>query len=526
MLRHIRVRARSSMRLGSPFLLCRRGAKRNEAGSMGWLALPGRGSVKGMRPTVLPGLPAARSLQVSGSFEEFLSGGPYGLGGGEARSLVAYCFSVGDDFRFASAHRALVQAYGAQSRIFFQEVVHLRVRSDAVPSWPSGAVHHLGNMEEAAQPPEDTQVQDGMHDEGGSFAIDPKHDLGLQSENGNGQGQETVGMQPAGRAAMAAVSAPLPPHGRVAEGSALDRSYGDVFLFRDGSLVLWDIDEHAQHALLALIDTFRPLQSDEASLSSVRTGAQRGAGTKARGSTHVWGGAGWEDVSVGVSKETLQWRYSFSPRTAPLLPFPIPWSIHQYRQTSMRAFILSHARACRYGAKFGFETRENRRGRGSEMLVLSAPAQQDDTKPLLQTNILEKVALSHGMQRSVKMDRIEFFMDALVESLKTLPSQILIGKRLDSWHHRVLQYLRVLWGPLGASDAAHKEALKKMGEILRLRDIINLRGSLETPDVYWDLPQLEGWADLSPSLARLVCVHIVALVPRKRSNDPLKFEDI
>ena len=71
-----------------------------------------------------------------------------------------------------------------------------------------------------------------------------------------------------------------------------------------------------------------------------------------------------------------------------------------------------------------------------------------------------------------------------------------------------------------------EEALKKMGEILRLRDIINLRGSLETPDVYWDLPQLEGWADLSPSLARLVCVHIVALVPRKRSNDPLKFEDI
>ena len=130
------------------------------------------------------------------------------------------------------------------------------------------------------------------------------------------------------------------------------------------------------------------------------------------------------------------------------------------------------------------------------------------------------------MQRSVKMDRIEFFMDALVESLKTLPSQILIGKRLDAWHHRVLQYLRVLWGPLGASDAAHKEALKKMGEILRLRDIINLRGSLETPDVYWDLPQLEGWADLSPSLARLVCVHIVALAPRKRSNDPLKFEDI
>jgi uncharacterized Rmd1/YagE family protein len=45
-------------------------------------------------------------------------------------------------------------------------------------------------------------------------------------------------------------------------------------------------------------------------------------------------------------------------------------------------------------------------------------------------------------------------------------------------------------------DEAHKEALKKLGEILRLRDVVNLRGSLETPDVYWDLPELEGMYEL------------------------------
>jgi uncharacterized Rmd1/YagE family protein len=81
--------------------------------------------------------------------------------------------------------------------------------------------------------------------------------------------------------------------------------------------------------------------------------------------------------SVGVSRETLHWRY---------------------------------------GTAFGFETRENRRGRGREMLVLSTPA-----------NIFEKVALSHGMQRSVKIDRIEYFMDQLVNSLRALPRTISVG---------------------------------------------------------------------------------------------------
>ena len=197
--------------------------------------------------------------------------------------------------------------------------------------------------------------------------------------------------------------------------------------------------------LLALLETFRPLHSDEASLSS-RAGlaARTAAGAESR----VGGGGGGlgaegivsAENSVGVSRETLHWRY---------------------------------------GTAFGFETRENRRGRGREMLVLSTPA-----------NIFEKVALSHGMQRSVKIDRIEYFMDQLVNSLRALPRTISVGISKE-WGKGYLSMLA-----LGHGDEAHKEALKKMGEILRLRDIVNLRGSLETPDVYWDLPELEGMYEL------------------------------
>ena len=71
----------------------------------------------------------------------------------------------------------------------------------------------------------------------------------------------------------------------------------------------------------------------------------------------------------------------------------------------------------RYGTAFGFETRENRRGRGREMLVLSTPA-----------NIFEKVALSHGMQRSVKIDRIEYFDRYLVKK-----DGVLIDNKTNTW---------------------------------------------------------------------------------------------
>ena len=59
---------------------------------------------------------AHTSRGIHGTFDEFISAGG---GGADARSLVAYCFSVSDDFRFASAQRALTQAYSVPSRQLF-----------------------------------------------------------------------------------------------------------------------------------------------------------------------------------------------------------------------------------------------------------------------------------------------------------------------------------------------------------------------------------------------------------------------
>ena len=260
---------------------------------------------------------APRAFQY-GTFEEFISGGGVGM---EARSLVAYCFSVGDDFRFASAQRALTQAYSAPARIFFNEVVHISVPSDAVPTWPSEAVARLGSDEAPMEAP-GTAV-------GGAEAAGPKADAAMLHAGAGGDAAGGGGGYTPGGGGEGSGAA------RESDGrDAASASDCDVFLFRDGSLVLWGMDADAEHGLLALLETFRPLQSDEASLSSRAGFAAHGA-------------AGTES-SVGVSKETLHWRY---------------------------------------GTTFGFETRENRRGRGREMLVLSTPA-----------NILEKVALSHGMQ--------------------------------------------------------------------------------------------------------------------------------
>jgi hypothetical protein len=210
--------------------------------------------------------PRARRDFQYGSFEEFLSG----TGDrGEARSLVAYCFSVSDDFRFGAAQHALTQAYGVPSRIFFSEVVHVRVRSDAAPIWPAEAVERLGSEEPFA-------VGDGP----GGLRIG--HEPFNRGSPGRGDGMERRPVGAGGEQAAAA-------HG--------ETDYGDVFLFRDGSLVLWGIDPNAEHALLALLETFRPLQSDEASLSS--------AGEDARSSQDRLASALGRTV-VGVSRETLQ----------------------------------------------------------------------------------------------------------------------------------------------------------------------------------------------------------------------------
>lgn len=167
------------------------GALNKRRGDVAWLAFAERGVRVG----------AVRASQ-HGTFEEFISGGGVGM---EARTLVAYCFSVGDDFRFTSAQRAITQAYSAPARIFFNEVMHISVPSDAVPTWPSEAVARLGNDET----PSETR------------------------EPAAGAGADAAGSNADDRAA----------DGR--EGAR--PSDCDVFLFRDGSLVLWGMDADAEH---------------------------------------------------------------------------------------------------------------------------------------------------------------------------------------------------------------------------------------------------------------------------------------
>jgi hypothetical protein len=164
------------------------GSLNTSRGDVAWLAFAGRGVRAG----------AVRASQ-HGNFEEFISGGGVGM---EARTLVAYCFSVSDDFRFASAQRAITQAYSAPARIFFNEVMHISVPSDAVPTWPSEAVEQLGNDES----PSETREAAGAG-ASGSNADNPAADGG-------------EGARP---------------------------SDCDVFLFRDGSLVLWGMDADAEH---------------------------------------------------------------------------------------------------------------------------------------------------------------------------------------------------------------------------------------------------------------------------------------
>jgi len=87
------------------------------------------------------------------------------------------------------------------------------------------------------------------------------------------------------------------------------------------------------------------------------------------------------------------------------------------------------------------------------------------------SQILEKIAFSYGVQRSVKMTVIENIADDLIVSLKHIPD-ILMDKR-----------------PLKMDQ---KGVMKKMGQLLAVRSLVNLQLPLsETPEAYWEEPWLE-----------------------------------
>mmetsp|Transcript_3071 Transcript_3071/g.7410 ORF Transcript_3071/g.7410 Transcript_3071/m.7410 type:complete len:465 (-) Transcript_3071:167-1561(-) len=87
------------------------------------------------------------------------------------------------------------------------------------------------------------------------------------------------------------------------------------------------------------------------------------------------------------------------------------------------------------------------------------------------TQILEKIAFSYGVQRSVKVSVMEGVADSLITSLKHIPD-ILTEKR--------------------ALHMDQRSVMKVMGRLLALRALINLHLPLgETPEAYWEEPWLE-----------------------------------
>ncbi len=88
-------------------------------------------------------------------------------------------------------------------------------------------------------------------------------------------------------------------------------------------------------------------------------------------------------------------------------------------------------------------------------------------------NILTKLAISHGIAQSVKLNNFEDLLDKTIEHTKKLPID-LASK-----------------GKIGLSRL---EISRKMGEIFIERNFINLHSEmLDTPEFFWDHPELETY---------------------------------
>lgn len=86
--------------------------------------------------------------------------------------------------------------------------------------------------------------------------------------------------------------------------------------------------------------------------------------------------------------------------------------------------------------------------------------------------VQDKLAFSYGLMRSVKLEVLEDQVDDAISRMRGIPSHMAVT------------------GKLGLTQ---KEITQRMGQLLELRSYLNLHGSLlDTPDVYWDEPKLEG----------------------------------
>ena len=122
---------------------------------------------------------------------------------------------------------------------------------------------------------------------------------------------------------------------------------------------------------------------------------------------------------------------------------------------------------------------ETTRMQGDKIYIRSGPgnlveaassftrAEHDEASPTL-----AKLAFSHGLARSAKLDVLEEQLDAYLLSTADIPEVLAAGR------------------PLGLN---RREIMQKMGQLLKYRQHLNLNSEnfLDLPDYYWSKPILE-----------------------------------
>jgi hypothetical protein len=83
----------------------------------------------------------------------------------------------------------------------------------------------------------------------------------------------------------------------------------------------------------------------------------------------------------------------------------------------------------------------------------------------------DKLALSHGMARSVKLETLEDRVDGVIDEMRGVPAHMQQTGRLGM---------------------TQREITRRMGQLLALRANLNLHRDalLDRPDVYWEEPRL------------------------------------
>lgn len=96
---------------------------------------------------------------------------------------------------------------------------------------------------------------------------------------------------------------------------------------------------------------------------------------------------------------------------------------------------------------------------------------EEDEITLQNSNVLSKLAISHGIAQSVKLTVFEAMIQKTIDHTKRLPNEL---------------------ARKGKISLSRKQISKKMGELFIERNFINLHTEiLDTPEFFWEHPELE-----------------------------------